>query len=96
MQIEKPTLLAAIAYIILGFVIMLPLNIGDLDPENKPYKFTNRLLLLLILLIPIAISLYSINCMLKGKCVVWSYVNSIFICSWIVVFILGAVLYNNK
>ena len=90
--LDKPTLIAAVAYIVLIFIILLPLNIGYIDPnENKTYDLTRRIILVLVLLIPIAISLYSIQCMLSGKCVLWSYVNSVFICIWVIVFAITAV-----
>ena len=95
-HLETPVLLAAISYIVLGFMVMLPINVGTLDPNNKPYKFGYRLSLLLLMLIPIFISLYSINCMIHGKCVIWSYFNSLFICGWVFVFIISALFYNNN
>lgn len=93
--LTKPAFISAVAYFVLAFVVLLPLNIGDLDPnypKAQQYNFWNRLLIVLVMLIPIALSLYSINCMMVGKCVVWSYVNSIFICIWVLLFVTAALL----
>ena len=101
-KLEKPTLLAAIAYIVLAILVMLPINIGSLDKiqsqtgEKNKYNFWYRFILLLILLVPMAISLYSINCMIKGKCYTWSYINSGFICGWVVIFVTSALIYQQQ
>ena len=103
-RLERPTILAGISYIVLCFMILLPVNIGSLDPRDKPqqpeekpspYDFKYRLLLLVVLLIPILVSLYSIQCMIGGKCYVWSYVNAIFICIWVTVFVTSVLLYEK-
>jgi hypothetical protein len=94
-RIEKPTFIAAVAYLVLGFMILLPLDIGDLDKNfetTKKYNFWYRCLILLVMLIPIALSLYSINCMVAGKCTTWSYLNSIFICIWVILFVTAALM----
>lgn len=90
-KVTKPAYIAAVAYLVMAFVVLLPLDIGELD-KTKKYNFWNRLLIVLVMLIPIALSLYSINCMMVGKCVVWSYVNSIFICIWVLLFVTAALM----
>ena len=94
MRLEKPTLIAAVAYLVMAGVILSPLNIGsEYDPKMQDtgrYNFGYRLLLLLILSIPIALSLYSINCMMRGRCVMWSYVNSVAICVWVLLFLVAS------
>ena len=97
-RLEKPTVIAGIAYLIMVIVILLPLKIGEYDSKyEKDGKFDlgYRIILLIILLIPICLSLYSINCMVKGKCLVWSYVNSVAICLWVILF-LTAVIISSK
>lgn len=93
-KLAKPTIIAAIAYFIMGVIVLLPMNIGEYDPAyNQTQKFdlSYRILLLLILLIPIVLSLYSINCMVEGKCVMWSYINAVLICVWVILFAAGSV-----
>jgi hypothetical protein len=98
-RIEKPTTIAAIAYLIMAIVILLPLNIGEYDPNyesGRKFDFGYRLLLLVILLIPIGLSLYSINCMVAGKCVIWSYINSVAICLWVILFLTASLIASER
>lgn len=98
-RVEKPTFIAAVAYMVLAFMILLPLDIGDLDKnfENtNKYNFKYRCLVFLVMLIPIALSLYSINCMVVGKCTTWSYLNSLFICIWVILFVTAALMAKNN
>lgn len=94
MKLERPTLIAALAYVVMACVIMSPLNIGnEYDPKMQAtgrYDFGYRLLFLVILAIPIALSLYSINCMVRGRCLVWSYINAAAICVWVLLFLVAS------
>lgn len=95
-ELSKPALLAAISYLILGLVILLPFNIGGTDPvygqELGSYNLARRLLIVLIMLIPMGLSIYSINCMMVGKCFIWSWVNALGIAVWVLLFLIAAVL----
>lgn len=95
--LTKPAVIAAIAYVILGLMVLLPFNttwtvVQEESLNSKPLiveqsqSFGYRLLLLLIMLIPIVLSIYSINCMMIGNCVVWSYVQAIVIVIWVLMF----------
>lgn len=95
MTLTKPAFIASVAYLVLGFIVLLPLNIGELDPnypKEQKYDFWYRVLIVIVMLIPIALSIYSINCMVVGKCMVWSYINVIFICLWVIFFATAALL----
>lgn len=93
MDLSKPALLAAVSYLVMAFVILLPLNNGKCDSKDPAcYNFGKRVLVLILMLIPIGLSIYSINCMVAGKCLVWSWVNSIFIAIWVLLFIIAAVM----
>lgn len=84
-SLSKPALLASIAYLILAFMIILPFGIKD---EKAPkYDFGKRVLIVIIMIIPIALSIYSINCMVVGKCTVWAWVQGIAIAFWVLLFI---------
>ena len=97
--LPQPAILAVISYIVMAVVIMLPLNIGDYDPqyqENQKYNFGYRFLLLVILLIPMGLSVYSIYCMMKGSCVVWSWINALVIALWVLLFILATFMSSEQ
>jgi hypothetical protein len=93
-ELSKPALLAAVAYLVLAFAILLPLdNRKSCDPAADPtcYNFGRRFLTLILMLIPIGLSIYSINCMTVGKCTVWSWVNSVLIALWVLLFLVAIV-----
>jgi hypothetical protein len=97
LKLTKPAMLAAVSYLVMAFIILLPIN-GPCD-RNDPncYNLSKRLLVLLLMVIPIGLSIYSINCMVAGNCVVWSWVNSIFIAAWVLLFLLATVLsFDNR
>jgi hypothetical protein len=93
-QLSKPAILASISYLVLAFMILLPFNSYKLDPEQPATKqtFGYRLLVLFIMLIPFGLSIYSINCMMVGKCVVWSYVQAIAIAVWVMLFVFATLI----
>lgn len=94
MKLSKPTVIAAVAYAVLALVILSPLNIGEYDPnmtDTRKFDIGYRVILLLALLLPIGLSLYSIDCMVRGRCVLWSYVNAVAICVWVVLFFAASV-----
>lgn len=91
--LSKPALLASIAYLIMAFAIVLPLGITDKDAPQ--YTFGKRILVVIILLIPIALSIYSINCMVVGGCTVWAWVQGIAIAFWVMLFIVASLISND-
>lgn len=99
LKLAKPTIIAAIAYIVMGCIILMPINIGTYDPnydQSRKFDLTYRIILLIILLIPIGFSLYSINCMMNGKCVMWSYINAVAICIWVVLFFVASLVASER
>lgn len=94
-KLSKPALITAISYIILAFMILLPFNYNtitiDDEKNNAPViqkqTFIYRLSMLLIIIVPILLSIYSINCMVVGKCILWSYINAIVIALWVIMLI---------
>jgi hypothetical protein len=88
----RPALLATISYAILGFVLLFPMGMTMRDPETgapiSSVSFGQRFMMVLVMLIPIALSVYSINCMVVGRCVVWSWVNAIGVALWVLSFLI--------
>lgn len=92
-------MLAAVAYLVLAFAVLLPLdNRKTCDPTSDPtcYNFGRRFLTLILMLIPIGLSIYSINCMMVGKCTVWSWVNSVLIALWVLLFLVAIVMSSES
>lgn len=96
-QLSKPAMLAAVAYLVMAFVILLPVE-GRCDPKDPTcYNLPKRILVVLLMLIPIGLSLYSLNCMVVGKCMIWSWVNSVFIALWVLMFVIATVMsFDNR
>lgn len=101
-QLTTPAVIAFIAYIILALVILLPFEIPVTNEKTGEvviirYNMTERLVALLLLIIPTALSIYTINCMIAGKCVVWSYIVSIVSVFWVLMFVISVIFYTfNK
>lgn len=99
MKMHLPAIIALIAYIIMGIVILLPFEYPVYDQKTDSmfvlkYNFGQRLIILLLMTIPIALSVYTINCMMAGSCLVWSYIISIATVLWIAMFVLSAIIYT--
>lgn len=101
-QLYTPAVIAFVGYLIMVLVILLPFEYPVYDEVNDKtyivkYDFGQRLLTLLLMSIPIALSVYTINCMMAGQCVVWSYVISVMTVLWIALFVIAAFIYTfNK
>lgn len=93
--LSKPAVLASVSYIILAFVVLLPLGVNDKDNKNT-YSLSKRIAIVLIMLIPIALSIYSINCMMVGKCEIWSWVQAIAIALWVLLFVIASLLSDDR
>lgn len=95
---------AIVGYLILIVAILLPLPEPRLKNNDmkKPYNLGERLVSILGLLIPMVISIYTINCMVKGSskggmpCTVLAWLNSVSVLVWAsLVLILTLLLLNN-
>jgi len=98
-NLYTPAVIAAVAYIIMALVIILPFDVPMYDEATDQdivikYDFTQRLIILLLSAIPVVLSVYSINCMMGGQCVVWSYVVAIVTVIYITIFVITALMYT--
>ena len=101
-KLATPAYAVAIGYLIVLIVILLPFNISDvIDPEmaasmSTQYNLVERLFIILLMLVPFSLSVYSVNCFVVGKCVVWSWIHAVIILLWVIMFVAGAVLFSRK
>lgn len=101
-KLTNPAYAVAIGYLIVLVVILLPFNIKPVvDPEiasslSSQYNLVERLFLVLLMVIPFGLSIYSINCFVVGKCVTWSWIHAVFVLLWVVLFVTGAVMFSVK
>jgi len=98
-----PSMQAAVAvlgYIILGVVVLLPYDMYVQDEETdsqekRPYNAGSRILLLILLLFPFALGVYTINCMVVGGCQVWSWIVALATLLWAAIVIVSAITYKS-
>jgi hypothetical protein len=99
--LSTPAYILAIAYIIVCVIIILPFELKIYNDATSQYEvieynFLHRLLLILYLLLPIILHVYSVNCMMVGNCTLWSYIYTFIHVVWIVVFIIIAFSYTMR
>jgi hypothetical protein len=92
-SLAGPAFMTFVASVILGLVLLLPIDLTIYDHETNKvvvdkYNAQKRITMLLFLSIPLAIHIYSIQCMVAGKCMVWSWIVSALLTGYIIAFIL--------
>lgn len=97
--LSTPAVITLIAYIILALIIILPFEIPVKDDQTGQilvlkYNFVERLLVLLLMTLPIALSVYSINCMVVGNCELLSYLLAFLTVIWVAIMVVMAFLYT--
>jgi hypothetical protein len=101
-KLATPAYAVAVGYLIVLIVILLPFNISNvIDPVvavrmSPEYNLAERLFIILLMLVPFILSVYSVNCLVVGKCVVWSWVHAVIVLLWVIMFVAGAVLFSRK
>ena len=93
--LSTPGLVTLIGYAILMVLVLLPVNMQTYNEKTgeyvqQPYSFTSRLLIVLLLLFPFLLSVYSVNCMVVGDCNLWSWVVALLTLLWAVVVAVGS------
>lgn len=99
LQLTYPAIVAFIGYIILALVVILPFKYPVVDEETGneyvvDYDFSTRLVVLILMAIPVALSVYSINCMMVGNCRIWSWIVAIVGVYWVALFVIMALMYT--
>ncbi len=86
-KITPPAVVALVGYAILVFIVLLPVDMYSYDDKKQgyakqSYSLPYRLLIVLLLLFPFVLSVYSVNCMMVGNCVAWSWVVAVITVLW--------------
>jgi protein-S-isoprenylcysteine O-methyltransferase Ste14 len=87
LKMTPPAIVALVGYAILVFIVLLPVDMYTYDDSSKGYtkqrySLPQRLLLVLLLLLPFVLSIYSVNCMMVGNCVTWSWIVAVITVIW--------------
>lgn len=86
-NLSKQGMLAVVGYILLVLSVFLPYKLSD-DPLDNKYYFGERFVYVIVMLLPILISVKTIDCMVSGvsggnkMCGVLSWLNSVSIFVW--------------
>lgn len=100
-KLQAPAYIAGVAYVIMVLTILLPFEFPAYDEVTGEeyivkYDLGQRLIALLLMTIPIALSIYTINCMVTGNCMMWSYVVAVVTVIWVAIFVVSAMVYTFK
>jgi hypothetical protein len=95
-----PALTTLVAYALLIALVMLPFNMYAYDgKEGKyvtyKYSFTQRLALSVLLLLPFLLGIYSVNCMMVGNCVLFSWIVAAITILWAIIVVILALMNNG-
>lgn len=99
LKLTPPANIALVAYVIMGIVLLFPFEYPVYDEHTGTtfivkYDIGERLLMVILMTIPVVLSVYTINCLILGNCVTWSYVLSLVTVFWVAVFVLLAFIYT--
>lgn len=100
LSITTPAVVTLVGYAILVFLVLLPVDMYAYDDSAKKYvkqqyDFLQRLLLVLLLSFPFILSIYSVNCMMVGSCVWWSWIVAVVTLVWSVLVLASAFATNS-
>lgn len=99
LQMSYPAVVALVGYLLIVLLILLPINMYSYDTSKQKYvkteyNFGARLVLAILLLLPFLLSVYSVNCMMVGRCTLWSWVVAILTLVWAIVLVVSSMSTN--
>ena len=97
LRITAPAIVTLVGYLILAVIIIVPFDMYAWSDEKNEYvryryNFWQRLFLLLLLLFPLLLGVYSVNCFVVGKCVVLSWAVALVTILWATAVIIAALI----
>ena len=83
-QFPTQTKFVAVAYVILLVSIFVPFDMNENIEvgANSSYGLKKRVVVFLLMLFPITVSIYTINCLVVGNCEIWAWYNAILVMIW--------------
>jgi len=81
MPLSTQALTALVGYVAVAIAMFIPMKPADPSTPEE-YHLQNRLLVVAMMIIPAALSVYTINCLVEGSCSVWSWIHSIIVFLW--------------
>lgn len=95
-RLTYPAIVAIVGYVILCIVVLLPFDMYTYDERTNsyvrnPYNFGNRFLIMVLLLFPFFLGVYTVNCMMVGDCRVWSWIVAAATLLWAFIVVITAI-----
>lgn len=85
--LSMPATIALVAYCLLLLVLLLPFKVPIEDASGTvtilKYNIGERILIMILMLLPIILSVYSINCMVVGDCELLSLFIALLTAIWV-------------
>lgn len=96
LRLTMPAIVTLVGYSIMAIIIMVPFDMYAWDDNRSEYvrykyDFAQRFFLLLLLLFPLLLGVYSVNCFVVGKCHVLSWVVALITIVWASAVIIAAI-----
>lgn len=93
LKITTPAAVALVAYLILVALVLMPFDMYSYDEQKNDYvkfqySFAQRLLLVVLLIFPFLLGVYSVNCMMVGGCHIWSWIIALATILWSIVVVI--------
>lgn len=93
LKITTPAAVALVAYLILVALVLMPFDMYSYDEQKQTYvkfqySFAQRLLLVVLLIFPFLLGVYSVNCMMVGGCNLWSWIIAIATIVWSIIVVI--------
>lgn len=93
LKITTPAAVALVAYMILVALVLMPFDMYAYDDQKQAYakfqySFAQRLLLIVLLIFPFLLGVYSVNCMMVGGCNIWSWIIAIATILWSIIVVI--------
>ena len=97
LRLTLPAIVTLVGYLIMAIIIMVPFDMyawDDTRAEYVRYKYdlSQRIFLLLLLMFPLLLGVYSVNCFVVGKCHVLSWVVALITIVWASAVIVAALI----
>lgn len=82
-----PAIVTLVGYAVLVFIVLLPVDMYMYNRETgsmvkQDYSFGHRAIIVLLMIFPFILSVYSVQCMMVGNCKLWSWIVAIFTLLW--------------
>ena len=97
LRLTLPAIVTLVGYVIMAIIILVPFDMYAWDDKRNEYvrykyDLSQRIFILLLLMFPLLLGVYSVNCFVVGKCFVLSWVVALITIIWASAVILAALI----